>query len=982
MSRRRKSPIENPAIEVFVDREEPKRTFEDAVFSIPKDNCNLRTWYGVGGQGKTALARELFRLSSAEIEPSYTHIRRAMLDLHGRSKTDPEQLLVWIRNAFAKSGLSFPAFDLAFAIMWEQTRGEEPFPKLEKPWLHRTREILSDNSSDTIMFSRELLEEFAETIPGLGFLAKRGTRWAFDKSRKAWLEHSRQYLKVLYKNGELIPDYEISDLMPWILAQDMNHHIKTNPNERFVLFIDEYESVFDGAGMGMRWQENKFDSHMRSFVAETNGILALFFSREKLPWENDPDWADVLKGHQHLLGGLSDFDANDWLMKIPVNDSSLRKAMIDGARETTEKEDAIYPLMLDLQVAHWQKVGERATAEDFQVTATSFQGRLEVLVRRLLRDYPKPVEEALSYLSIPLRFDEKTFQFIVQEYNLPLSFNDFSDLKDLSIVTEAEDGWLSLHRAVADTIVQSFNAGTLDKGQTSLHKYFEERATPEQIIDVNDDTLSSFKEAARLRLQENLNGYVGWLKDKQTKISAAAKHKFLESIWQEALQTCLSNFSESHIDVAVCYNHLAETYDGQGKYEAAEPLYLKSLEIMKQLIGEEHMDTATGYKNLAENLRHRGKYEAAEPLYLKSLETMKQLIGEEHSDTATCINYLADNYRAQGKYEKAAPFYKKSLEIKKRILGEEHADIAICYNNIASILTARGKLEDATPLYKKSLNILERALGEEHPHVATSCNNLAGNLTARGKYKDATSLHQRCLEIYERVLGVEHPHTATCYLNLAYNFQAQADYQMAEVWYQKSLALRERLLNKDHPDVAVCYQLWASSMRAQGKYEAAEPLYQRALNINKRAFGEDNLKVAISYSDLASCLSNLEKYEDALKLYQYGIKICIRVLGEKYLQTAIMYNNLSGVLSELKHDEEAYKYAVRSYQIVLEIFGTESIWHGRTLIQKAIAEHKLGKSETAIKTISESINYLEIYEPLKGNWLKKARDAEKRILGG
>ena len=44
---------------------------------------------------------------------------------------------MWIRNGSAEAGVDLAAFDLALAIIWEETRGEQPFPKLTKPWLRR-----------------------------------------------------------------------------------------------------------------------------------------------------------------------------------------------------------------------------------------------------------------------------------------------------------------------------------------------------------------------------------------------------------------------------------------------------------------------------------------------------------------------------------------------------------------------------------------------------------------------------------------------------------------------------------------------------------------------------------------------------------------------------------------------------------------------------------------------------------------------------
>lgn len=263
MPEKRRSFLPPSASAIFVDREHPKQTFEAAARAIPTKGCLLRTWYGVGGQGKTALSRELFRISSAEVEPSYKHLRRAMLDLHKRPLTDADHLLVWIRNAFSKTGIYFPAFDLAFAIMWQKTRGEEPLPTFENPWLFRTGETLAESVPDAVTFVREMVETTAETIPLLGFLMKKGSEWAFERGKQAWLDRTRPQLQKFYRKGVLIEDHEMSDLMPWMLAQDINQHLTSHPADRFVLFVDEYERVMEGAGTGARWQENKFDSHMR-----------------------------------------------------------------------------------------------------------------------------------------------------------------------------------------------------------------------------------------------------------------------------------------------------------------------------------------------------------------------------------------------------------------------------------------------------------------------------------------------------------------------------------------------------------------------------------------------------------------------------------------------------------------------------------------------------------------------------------------------
>ena len=316
----RRKPRPAGTSEIFVNREASKKFFEDAVFSIPADRSIVRVFYGIGGQGKSALCRELLRATNPAVEPSYAFLRRAELDLHRRPKTDPDLLLVWIRNGFASAGVAFPAFDLALAIIWQSTRGEEAFPRLENAWLAKSADALADVAPDTVQALREVIEKSVETIPGMGILVIKGSKWVIDKTKRAYLERTRPSLRELYRAGALKKPYELSELLPWMLAQDLNHHLANHRAERFVLFIDEYESVFDEGGAGARWRENLFDQHMREFVRETNGLLAAFFLRERLPWGEDPDWRADLDGAQHLIGGLRAEDADAWLQQVPIED--------------------------------------------------------------------------------------------------------------------------------------------------------------------------------------------------------------------------------------------------------------------------------------------------------------------------------------------------------------------------------------------------------------------------------------------------------------------------------------------------------------------------------------------------------------------------------------------------------------------------------------------------------------------------------------
>ncbi|MEO1016937.1 MAG: tetratricopeptide repeat protein [Pseudomonadota bacterium] len=603
--------------EIFVNRVGPLKIFEEAAFAIPKDSARILTFYGVGGQGKTTLCRRIMRRAGPDGDQIYDFLRTAELDLHGRSKSDPDLLLVWIRNAFAKSGVALPAFDIALAVVWETTRAELPFPRLDNAWLATSSDAISQTIPETVQTIREALEQTAETIPGLGLLLTKGSKWVIDKTKRSYLERSRNHLSELYRQGQLKKPYELSALLPWMLAQDLNYHLAQHPGERFLLLVDEYERVFDEGGAGAKWRENVFDKHVRKLVAETNGLLAVFFSRERLPWDDDPDWRSDLEGNQHLLGGLTAIDAEEWLKQVPVEMENIRQAMLDGAREEPKPNAPVYPFLLDLQIEHWQALqakGSEIFSTDFDVKAETFMGRCRELVERVLRDYGQGLQYTIQRLSIANRFDRTAFEYIVSEFGTGLANDSFEQVSVLSFVSRADDDFFTLHRAIADVVSTTLSEERRRETIERLLAHFSDRAAFASPRDITSDAVNCLFEAAYLRRLIGAEGYVDWLAPLASAIHGAALYAAAEQLWQDALALSESELGHDHPSTATSYNNVASNLNAQGRYEEAEPLYNKGLEISERVLGHDHPLTAASYNNVAYNLNDQGRYEEAEPL--------------------------------------------------------------------------------------------------------------------------------------------------------------------------------------------------------------------------------------------------------------------------------------------------------------------------------------------------------------------------------
>jgi tetratricopeptide (TPR) repeat protein len=898
---RRENPAADAASEIFVDRETPKKVFDNAVRAIPSDGCALRVWYGVGGQGKTALARELYRMSGTNDEPQYTHLRPAMLDLHGRDRSDPDLLMVRIRNGFARAGLSFPAFDVAFAIMWEATRREDKLPTFIKPWLHRIEAGTDDMADDLVTLSLEALQDFIDVIPLARTLSRRGARWAIDKSKRAWLAQNHQYIGRLSNNGQIKEPYELSQLMPWMLAQDLNQHLQNHPEERLVLFIDEYERVFDAGGMGARWQENDFDAHLRKFVAETNGLLALFFSRERLIWEDSPDWRDNLKNNQHLLGGLSDDDANDWLQKVPIADQAIRAAIIEGAREIKSSTAAIYPLLLDLQVEHWRNLGAEATAADFRVDDETFAQRQETLVRRLLRDYPDDIQQILTIAALPLRFDQAAFLYMVNANNISNPSSKFYRLKTLSMIDVDEDGWLSLHRSIADAIVQMTPEAERSHHREQLRQHFEDRAKPDRPADVSHETLAALDQAIHLRMQAGPYGFFAWFSQAIERVDAAGKMNFLQPAWQQVRAFLSQHFGESDPDTLATRHNLAQQIGNQGRYREAEAEFRAIWEIGRQpdVLGETHPDTLTTRANLALQIGRQGRYQEAEDELRAIWEIGRQpgVLGESHPDTLTTRANLAFQIGRQGRYQEAEDELRAIWEIGRQpgVLGETHPFTLATRHNLAQQIGKQGRYQEAEAEFRAIWKVQRQPdlLGETHPSTLTTRHNLAQQIGNQGRYQEAEAEFRAIWEIERQpdVLGESHPSTLTTRANLAQQIGNQGRCQEAEAEFRAIWQFRRQpgVLGETHPSTLTTWHNLAQQIGNQGRYQEAEAEFRAIWQFRRRpgVLGESHPDTLTTRHNLALQIGKQGRYQEAEDEFRAIWKVQRQsdVLGESHPST-------------------------------------------------------------------------------------------------
>ena len=597
-------------------------------------------------------------------EPSFGFLHASYVNFTINPPRDPDRLLIRLRNGFAKSGIDFAAFDFAVALHWATNQSEEPLPVLVKPAFAVTGlgEAADDAAEDLINsefeeVGKSMIDDFAAEIPGLRFFFKQGRRWFVNRARLETLRKLRPRLAILYEddNKTLRPPHELAGGFVTLFLEDLNRFLNLNPDDRFVIFADEYEQLFSRVGEEIRYNENPLDQRLKLIVEEANGLLISFFQRERLHWEEDFIFKDRLENSQCIIGGLSEDHARETLISSGIEDTELQQAIINGALESIESGAGVYPLLLELQVEYWEQLkarGKAIAAVDFATDANGYKAKLQKMLKRVMRHYGAGIREIITCLATTNRFDFETINAIADKWKLAPPQVDA--LTNVSFLTKGEDGWFTLHRAASDAILETISHDELVRNRCFLLDHFADRVLNVKELDssIDSNVLSAFSEANALRLQEGSRGYVDWLEIHSSPLALAQKYALLNHSWEQALAIAHDETTAEPLEIAACFNEIGWCLEGLGNVRSAISHHQQALELRQNNPTEDPDKLATALNNLGKCLTQIGDIKGAESNLTKALNIWQAKTKQNRDQiVGACVNLSALNY-AQGDYEK------------------------------------------------------------------------------------------------------------------------------------------------------------------------------------------------------------------------------------------------------------------------------------------------------------------------------------------
>ena len=867
----------------FTDREDFIAAFQRALDESRTAEPRVLVYYGVGGIGKTSLRKELAKLATEQ-----ERVAAAVLDFETPVYRDMETALFALRKSLlVGSGVHFPTFDIAYAVYWQKSRPQTPM----------TGENMS-LMSDSMVLS-DLLAAVG-VVPIIGVLPR--LPFLFAKGRKAlrdwWVKRGSSALQEL-------PTLEppgIAERLPMFWAADVKDHIERT-GERLVLFLDTYEALAGDERSEARSRQR--DEWVRETVAQLPEALWVVCGRERLRWEEvDADWRSCLD--QHLVGGLSESDAQQFLQSCGIESEVIRQAIVKGSEGV--------PYYLDIAVDTWLEIGERGRREpepqDFAHT------RLEIF-DRFLRHLTQAETETLKVLAVPRHWDYALFGVLVKAFQTGYPLTAYDDLCRFSFINESgHPGTYAMHQLMRQSLQEHASQDLVKRVHRFLFEFYAARLKDIDIRAVRDDQKTTLAEAfhhgrSALPVRELFRWFLG----PAERLRQAAHWRLLVPLYEQLVPELERELGPEHSDITECLTNLAELLWHQGRFTEAEPLFRRVLAVNESTLGPEHRNLAVSLSNLAVLLENEGKYADAEPLYRRALAIEEKALGAEHPDLALDMCNLATLLSARGAYAEAESLHRRALAIRERTLGPEHLDVATNLTNLATLLHKQGKYTDAERMNRRALAIREKMLGPEHPDAAANLYSLAVLLYVQGRYAEAEPLNRRALAIWEKTLGPEHRSVGYSLNNLAALLRAQGKYTEAESLCRRALAIREKALGPKHADVAWSLTCLAGILCGQDKHAEAEPLYRRALGIWEGAFGPNHPDVARALLGMGALAHSQGRNNEAEPLLSRALAIREEALGLDHPDVAEVLEEVAKLYVQTGRADEAKRCAERAAAI-------------------------------------------------------------------
>lgn len=817
------------ANKIFTDRDEPRKVFWDNYNTFKnnlqnnKDNeIKLITYYGIGGMGKSRLLKQL-RTELNEYVKSPLYISIDFEENH-----DMLSILMKIRNLLQNSyNYNFPMFDLAY-YTYMQKQGHNI----------KHEEFNGFISSSPILDS---ILDVSSVLPGVGTIIGiiKGLDSLSTAIRNNLITRKRELNEI--NNDE--PDTLINN-MPYYLACDIESNLEQQ-TEPLIIFIDSYEVLVNElSNIGDQLNKDKWLRHEeRGLIVNIHNTIWVIAGRDKLKWEQiNPDWEGTIE--QHLLGSLSDFDAETFLYGAGISDRALVNEIYNLTRGV--------PLYLDICVDRYYSIIEKGLKPSMEDIGSN----THELISRFVK-YMDDNKKALVYILSCLEdWTDELLDILIQVFLPAIPFTTIANIKNYSFIMTDDNRIYKMHQSIQNIVYSDCDKNISTKVNIFMKEYYYKLLTGDfSIISEYANLLMKYTSYSLRCGFKSEDDFVDFYKTSFLPLNKNLL-KFYQyneslSILEQLISYVSSNFSKG-ISISYCLLNYAISQYLAGNYQEALRNSSISYECFKELLGEEHSDTLKAMKILIIAYRKIGQYQISLSMSKELYNIRERISGANHPTTIDELINLAISFRKYGDFKEAIKVSEKVMDYKLNTLGENHPSTISAMGSLANSYRQSGENLLALQLSEKIVNLNTIIYGKSHPSTLAAIGSLAHSYRLMEKFELATELSEKLVDSRSETLGEWHPLTLRAMNNLSNSYRKIEKFSEALNFAEKVVNLRKELLGDNHPSTIGAMSNLATSYRLIGQYEPAHTLALQVYNWRNEKYGEAHPATLRAKNNLAN----------------------------------------------------------------------------------------------------------------------------------
>lgn len=308
---------------------------------------------------------------------------------------------------------------------------------------------------------------------------------------------------------------------------------------------------------------------------------------------------------------------------------------------------------------------------------------------------------------------------------------------------------------------------------------------------------------------------------------------------QEFFEESIENYKKFKVndingicDVLSC---LGKLYTDQSRFEKAKNVLEQSLLIHQKSHSKNHSVLTLILVNLGGLYRKMGEYKKARFYVEKALSIDKKYYPNDSLAVGGSLANLGLLYSCIGYFEEAKNLYIKSLTISKQYFPETSLSFAWEQRNLGAAYNDLGDFKKAHNLLEQSFLIFKQTLGLSNIKTQWICFLLGEVYKNRGDLEKAKTLFEGCLSVYIKNYGKDSIDTADVLRELGEIYLLGKNIEKAEDFLTKALNINQM---RKHPLRYKVLELYADLHIKKSLYAANKGDTQQALNFKMLAIND------------------------------------------------------------------------------------------------------------------------------------------------